>query len=74
MVEILTEREQEALVMAFQGPFTEAELERAFEWAEWVRINTVMLDLVLDGSIKIMVDAEGELLFSFPKADVEDVE
>ena len=45
------------------GAFTEAEGERVWQWAEHVRIENALLDLVLTGWLSIKIREDGQLVF-----------
>ena len=53
-----------ALITGRRGRhISDSDIDRTVRWARKTRIGTVLLDLVLDGSIVIDIRADGELVF-----------
>ena len=65
MAEVLTHDELEGLVMALangQERFTEADAQRVIAWAEGVRVENAVVDLVLGGLLVVSIDND-EIVF-----------
>ena len=69
MIEILTEDEVQAIIMAVLDDgeaHEEAEMERCVEWAKDTRVNAAVLQLVLDGKLIVGVK-DGKIAFNGKK-------
>lgn len=65
---LITEKELETLIIGFMlGSGREPSLDQAktvADWATKARLNSTLLDLVLDGELYAYCDDDGEMLFS----------
>jgi hypothetical protein len=67
--EILSETEAAVLILAFldgSDGKTEAEIQKAIDWAETVRIDAALLMLVLKGDLRMAFNADGDPEFAKP--------
>lgn len=67
---IISEGEAARVCMALargQGSFTEEQALQVIQWAERVRVDAIMLDMVLSGQVKLSIahggPDDGEILF-----------
>lgn len=64
---MLTDDEIEAVIlacMATEGGASEADMERAVDWAAQTRIASLVLDMVLAGDLAVSIGPDGEPVFS----------
>ena len=70
----LSEKEVNTVILNFgdsrsrsDSSFSEEEVFKVVEWANWVRMQQSMLDMVMENKIDIDINEEGEVLFSIKK-------
>lgn len=75
---LLEEEEITAIIRAFEqghdAPIDEDGATVVVRWAEQVRVDTALLENVLDGSVLIDINQDGEVIFKISEKGREAVE